>query len=376
MIDFTLSPEQKQTREDAGKFANLVLKDAYASYSKYNTNHERFQATEPIVRKAAEMGLLKSAIPAALGGTGGSLIDVCLVVEELYAVEPSVALTILANALGLYPLVAGGTSRQHQKFLAPFLNGQDPALASLVYSEPGGTANFFEPGASGMQTTARKEGNMWILSGEKRNASDAYTIVKHLDTPGHTACSGPHIKFHGLRVPEYHVLAGPGTMNAYRLVQAAFTMSAVIVGAMSVGIMRHAFETALDFAKSRTAGSTVLLLERQSVADSLIDIKMSVEAARCITWKAAHALEHMGEAENSYEAKIWCSEAAVEVVTKAMRVVGISSYDTSFPVARMLSDALALPIFDGGNVGIRRRQLQKLFLADDYDPWRAAFGKA
>lgn len=157
----------------------------------------------------------------------------------------------------------------------------------------------------------------------QRNASDAYTIVKHLDTPGHTACSGPHIKFHGLRVPEYHVLAGPGTMNAYRLVQAAFTMSAVIVGAMSVGIMRHAFETALDFAKSRTAGSTVLLLERQSVADSLIDIKMSVEAARCITWKAAHALEHMGEAENSYEAKIWCSEAAVEVVTKAMRVVGM-----------------------------------------------------
>ena len=167
MIDFALSTEQHKTREDASKFADLVLKDAFASYSKHKSNHERFQATEPIVRKAAEMGLIKSAVPAPLGGTGGSLIDVCLVVEELYAVEPSVALTILANGLGLYPLVAGGTSTQQQEFLAPFLNGRDPALASLVYSEPAGTANFFEPGARGMQTTARKEGNEWILSGEK-----------------------------------------------------------------------------------------------------------------------------------------------------------------------------------------------------------------
>jgi len=157
----------------------------------------------------------------------------------------------------------------------------------------------------------------------QQNPADAYTIVKHLDTPGHTASSGPHVKFDGLRVPDSHVLARPGTMAAHRLIEAAFTMSAVIVGAMSVGIMRHAFETALNFAKSRTAGGTVLLLERQSVADLLIDIKMSVEAARCLTWKAAHALEHMGSAENAYEAKIWCSEAAVEVVTKAMRVVGM-----------------------------------------------------
>lgn len=182
MIDFALSPEQSKTREDASKFADLVLKDAYASYSKYNSNHERFQATEPIVRKAAELGLIKSAIPAALGGTGGSLVDVCLVVEELYAVEPSVALTILANALGLYPLVAGGTSKQHKEFLAPFLNGQDPALASLVYSEPGGTANFFEPGARGMQTVARKEGTEWILSGEKVR----FKWLSHCTRSGHS----------------------------------------------------------------------------------------------------------------------------------------------------------------------------------------------
>lgn len=157
----------------------------------------------------------------------------------------------------------------------------------------------------------------------QKNAPDAYTVVKHLDTPGHTACSGPHIKFDGLRVPGSHVLAGPGTMDAYRLVEAAFTMSAVIVGAMSVGIMRHAFEIAFDFAKSRNAGGTVVLLERQSVADILIDIKMRVEAARCLTWKAAHALEHTGAAEAAYEAKIWCSEAAVEAVTNAMRAVGM-----------------------------------------------------
>lgn len=156
------------------------------------------------------------------------------------------------------------------------------------------------------------------------NSPGAYTVLAQPVMPGHTACSGPHIKFTNLRVPSTHVLAAPGTGAASRLITGAFTMTAALVGAMSVGIMRKTFDSALLFTKTQNRGGTMQLLERQSVADVLIDIKMRVEAARYLTWKAAQSVElGIGDGELAFEAKIWCSEAAVRSVTDAMRVVGM-----------------------------------------------------
>jgi nitroalkane oxidase len=87
-------------------------------------------------------------------------------VEECYAVEPSAALTIFATGLGLTPLNIAGKP-EHAEFLAPFLSGEGAPLASLVFSEPGGVANALEKGAPGFQTTARREGDEWIINGEK-----------------------------------------------------------------------------------------------------------------------------------------------------------------------------------------------------------------
>lgn len=94
-------------------------------------------------------------------------MDAAIMVEELYAVEPSVSLTLLGIGLGLSTLLMGGSAEQHKEFLAPFLSGDGVPLASLVYSEPGGTANFFEEGGKGMQTTARRERDEWVVNGEK-----------------------------------------------------------------------------------------------------------------------------------------------------------------------------------------------------------------
>ena len=431
MIDFSLSSEQAAVSQNTRAFAAALLKDARAKYAALPNGPDRFQSTRPILEQATALGFIKGFIPPALGGTSGSLVDACLAVEELHAVEPSVALTILANGLGLTPLIHGGSPEQHQEFLAPFLNGTGSPLASLVFSEPGGSANYFEPGGKGMQTTATFDASTqeWILNGDKiwatncagwdfkgadlqvvacrsstpesastqtsnppsesamlllvtralidRNRADAFTVIRHMETPGHTACSGPHIRFTDLHVPTSHVLAPPGTPAAQNLIQATFTISAATVGAMSVGVMRAAFDCAYNFARTHNAGgSTVSLLDRQSVADLLIDVKMRVEAARTLTWKAAHALQsrHRGAEELAFEAKIWCSEAAVRCCTDAMKVVGISSYSQEFPLQTYMADALVLPLFDGGNVGMRRRQVQNLFLAEGYEPWAASLG--
>nr|WP_229187447.1 acyl-CoA dehydrogenase family protein [Bradyrhizobium oropedii] len=93
-----------------------------------------------------------------------------------------------------------------------------------------------------------------------------------------------------------------------------------------------------------------------------------------MSWRACHALDTQSPAaeELSVQAKIFGSEAAVRVITDLMRVVGIDSYDHEAPFGRLLQDALALPIFDGGNLGIRRRQLHTMLKSSDYDPLTAS----
>lgn len=112
-----------------------------------------------------EAGLIKGQVPPALGGTGGSLVEVAILVEAMYAVEPAASLTIFATSLGLTPLVLTGWS-EHQEFLGPFLNGKGGPLASWEFSEPGGVANYLEKGAPGLATTAKEQDDEWVINGE------------------------------------------------------------------------------------------------------------------------------------------------------------------------------------------------------------------
>jgi alkylation response protein AidB-like acyl-CoA dehydrogenase len=167
MVDFTLTPEQKGLRANARAFAQNVLSTAPNLYSNLATQTERFQSTLPIYQAAVSAGLLKGQIPLPLGGTSASMIDAAIVVEEFHAVEPSTAITILGTGLGLTPLILAGSKEQHDRFLVPFLEQKGERLASFVHSEPMGTANWLEKGASGLQTTAYRDGDDWIVDGEK-----------------------------------------------------------------------------------------------------------------------------------------------------------------------------------------------------------------
>jgi alkylation response protein AidB-like acyl-CoA dehydrogenase len=372
MLDFSLSPEQKKVRQNAAAFAAGVLKNARASYTKVpDDGVSRFNSTKPIFKTATILGIVKSLIPTPLGGTGGTLVDSALVTEELFAVEPSVALSILSINLGLMPLLfSSGKEELQKEILAPFLTGTGTPLATLHSSEPSGSANFMEKGGKGLQTTARKNQNdEWVINGDKiwagnsagwdgkgadvltilcrdpdaqsddpqesamiilatreiidANEPEAFKVVEHKITPGFTAYSGPHVRFTNLKIPSKFIVAAGAT--AVGLVATAFTASAAMVGAMGVGIMRAAFEAALKYAKENNAGGSVKILERQSPADLLIAIKIRTDTARLLTWKAAHALDTgaPGAAEMCYAAKIYASEAAVTSVAEAMRVVGM-----------------------------------------------------
>jgi len=373
-IDFHLSASEAATRTAAASFAEGVLKEARAKYMTYSSHSERFQVTRPAFEAAVAGGLIKGQLAPSLGGSGGSLVEAAILVEECYAVEPSAALTIFATGLGLTPFNLLQNPEKNE-FLEPFLSGTGAPLASLVFSEPGGVANWLEKGGKGLNTTARREGDEWVLNGEKiwatnsagwdfmgadlacvvcrdvtgppdeqqdpqesimillvtradldRNGPGAFKVIRQVETMGHTSVSGPHIKYTNVRVPTKNVLCPPGQGAA--VVNGSFDCSAVLVGAMGVGIMRAAFDAALAFAKGNDGRGAVPLLERQAVADLLSGIKMQTEACRALTWKAAHAMQngpgdYNARRELALAAKIYCSDNAVKAVTDAINAVGM-----------------------------------------------------
>lgn len=287
---------------------------------------------------------------------------------------------MLSTGLGLTPLNISQRPDTKQ-FLEPFLRSEGSPLASFAFSEPGGSVNFLEKGGPGLNTTARLVGDdnqYWELNGEKiwagnsagwdfkggdlacvvcRDVTDpqryaspdsnpedsimillvrredidasppgAFQTLRHVNTVGFTSVSGPHIKYTDVRIPTSQLLCPPG--EGARLAMATFDSSAVLVAAMSVGIMRAAFDAALAFAKSDDRRGAVPLLERQAFADLLSAVKMQTEACRALTWKAAYVLEngpgdYDARRELAIAAKVYCSEAAVKAVTDAVKAVGM-----------------------------------------------------
>lgn len=167
MVSFTLDDRQKALVREVREIGKNVLSGAHAVYSKHADQTSRFQATRPFYEKAVKAGLLQLLIPASVGGRSETFLDTAIILEELHGIDSSIMVHAVGSALGLLPLVLAGTEEQKKKYLAPFLSGEGAPLASLAHSEPKGTANFLEKGGKGLGVTARKEGDFYLINGEK-----------------------------------------------------------------------------------------------------------------------------------------------------------------------------------------------------------------
>ncbi len=408
-IDFTLSAAQRELQQQSRKFARDVLADA-RSAELLATPEERFLATKPVYETMVAEGYLRKCIPAPAGGENEGLVDMAIMAEEFYAVNPSVTLTMLGTVLGLLPILLGGTPEQCGRLLAPFLKKSGAPLAGFCSSEPGGSANAASPPpGEGVRTTAELEGGNWVINGRKkwvssatgwdRKGADVLCVVcrtdasvppeqgvsiiavegpapgivfeRAIDAIGHRAHLVPQFGLQNVAAPRNNLLGQEG--GGLMLATGAFTATAALVCIFGVALMRAAFDFALHFARTEKRGGVHPIIEHQAVGYALADAKTTIEAARYLGWRACHALDAQsaGADELAVQAKIYGSEAAVRVITDLMRVVGIDSYDQEAPFGRLLQDALALPIFDGGNMGVRRRQLHAILMRPDYDPLTA-----
>lgn len=412
-IDFTLSEEQRQLQLNARGFAQRVLAPVVQEADAEPDPLRAFQLTKPAYVEAYKQGIAFCMLPSEFGGGGLSNVDVILAAEEICAVDPGFACTILVNGLGLMPVWYWGTQQQKDRFLRAATS--DPSgeyLVGYAVSEPagapGGTANFDAPlpHPVGIGVTASRDGDHYVLNGRKYwpcnvagwdgQGANVSTVVvrtdpakggteglsaimvergtpgvsyKLISTMGHRLAPNAEIIFDNARVPAANLVEGTRG-NGDLLINRNFAWSGPVAGIAAVGVARSAYEAALEWAKTYTAGGPNPIIQYQNVGYVLGDVAARIEACRYFCWKTAHYMdkhEYHGELIGAM-CKIHCTELLFDSVYKCMQVVGVNSVDKQHMFEKYLREAAILPVYDAGNFGMQRRRVHGVLASPDFDP--------
>ena len=348
-IDFRLTARQRELQLQSRKFAREVLSPALEAEA-LPTPEERFAATKPAYEAMIAAGFLRKCIPLSVGGENTGLTDTAIMVEELYAVNASVTLTLIGTVLGLLPLLIGGTLEQRSWLPPLFLKQAGAPLAGFCATEPGGSANAASPPpGEGVRTTATLRGDRWIIEGRKiwvssatgwdRKGADILSVLcrtdpdappergisvmiverpasglvfeRAIDSVGHRAHLLPQFNLKGVSVSRDNILGSLG--DGLALTATCFTGAAALVGIFAVALMRTAFEFTLGFARTERRGGIHPIIEHQAVGYALADAKTAIEATRWLCWRACQAVDAQspGAQELATEAKVHGSETAV-----------------------------------------------------------------
>jgi len=338
-----------------------------------------------VVKKAHEIGLDTAFIPAAYGGGGvDSVLTQVIVMEELNWGCAGIATGLIGAGLAYLPIIHMGTEDQKKRFLAHF-TGPEPRFGALCLTEPDAGSDV-----ANISTTARKEGNEWVLNGVKRfitngGIADVHVVfattdkslgyfgirafVVEKDTPGlkmgkvedkmgvrasHTA----EVVLEDCRIPEGNMLGGDESTAFYGAMK-TLEASRPLVAAGAVGIARAAYEYALDYSRKRKAFGGPIA-KKQSIAFMLADMKTKVDAARLLTWRAAWMLDHgMPMNKEASIAKLFAADIAMEVTTDAVQILGGTGYMKDEPVEKWMRDAKVFQIWEGTS------QIQRLVISRD-----------
>ncbi|MFT0877506.1 acyl-CoA dehydrogenase family protein [Rhodopseudomonas sp. G2_2311] len=410
-IDFTMSAEQRKIQKMARDFSEGVLAPVIPAADKEPDPMLAYQKTKSAYVAAYKAGIAMAMLPSAYGGGGLSCLDFVIAAEEICAVDPGFACTVLCNGLGLMPVSWYGSEEQKKRFIGAATS--DPTgeyLSAWTAGEPpggtGGTANFDSPlPPAGIGLTAVRDGDHYILNGRKKWSSspgwDGFgtntqcvivrtnskvggteglsAMVVERGTPGitwqflnkegHRTTSNALVTFENARVPVDNLLPG-AEGNGDFVINRNFAWSGPVAAIAAVGVARAAYEDALKFAKSNTAGSLTPIIRFQNVGYILGDVAAKIESARYFSWRAADYLDkHEQHAELlGAMCKINVTEAMFECVFKCMQVVGVNSLSTEHKFGKYLREASVLPIYDGGNMGMQRRRVHGVIAHPDFDP--------
>lgn len=371
-----LSEEQKLLRDTIRQFAA----DVVAPRAKEIDQSGQFPRS--FYDQAGELGLAGVAIPETYGGSGMDTLSYCLVIEEISrACATSGVILSVNNSLVCDPIEKFGTEEQKQEFLVPLASGKK--LGCFALTEPGAGSD-----PAGMLTTARRDGEHYVLNGNKifiTNGTDADVAIvfasvdlakKHKGItaflvpstePGYhhgehefklgvNASGTTELAFTDLRIPARWRLAQEG--DGFKVAMATLDGGRIGIAAQAVGIAQAAMEEALRYSQQREQFGQALS-SFQAIQFYLADMATELDAARLLTWKAAWKKDSGQRFSlEAAQAKLYASEMAQRVTNKALQIHGGYGYTKEYNVERYFRDARITEIYEGTS------EIQKMVIAD------------
>ncbi|MCA1320323.1 acyl-CoA dehydrogenase [Bacillus tianshenii] len=364
-MNFLLSEEHEMIRKMVRDFAKNEVEPTAAE----RDEEERFDME--IFRKMADLGLTGIPFPEEYGGIGSDYLAYCIAVEELSRVCASTGVTLSAHtSLASWPIYKYGTEEQKQKYLVPLAQGT--SIGGYGLTEPGSGSD-----AGGMRTTAKLDGDHYVLNGSKifitnGGIADIYVVFavtdpssKHKGTSAFIIESGfegfsvgkkekklgirssptTEIIFEDCHVPVENMLGAEG--EGFKIAMTTLDGGRNGIAAQAVGIAQGALDAAVGYAKERVQFGKPIAAQ-QGVSFKLADMATSVEASRLLTYQAAwRESEGLSYGKESAMSKLFAGDTAMKVTTEAVQVFGGYGYTKDYPVERYMRDAKITQIYEG-----------------------------
>ena len=364
MINFALDDEQEELRRTVERFARESVAPVIADL------YERGEFPYEIVAGMGKMGLFGLPFPEEYGGMGGDYFALCLALEELARVDSSVAITLeAAVSLGAMPIYRFGTPEQKERWLPQLTSGE--RLAAFGLTEPGGGSDV--PG--GMRTTARLDGDHWVINGSKAfitnsgtditafvtvaaftgdgeistiivpNGTPGFTVGRKYSKVGWSASDTRELFFDDVRVPAENLVGERG--RGYAQFLRILDEGRIAIAALSVGLAQGCVDECLRYVREREAFGREIG-RYQAIQFKIADMEARAHTAR-LAYYAAAAKLLAGEPfkKEAAIAKLVASNAAMDNAREATQIFGGYGFMNEFPVGRFYRDAKILEVGEG-----------------------------
>ncbi len=364
-MNFSLSKEQEFVRQLVREFAINEVKPIAAEIDET----EEFPVEN--VKKMARYNMMGIPFPTEFGGAGGNNVSYAMTVEELSKVCGTTGVIVSAHtSLCAAPIYMFGTQEQKEKYLTPLAKGEK--LGAFGLTEPNAGTD-----ASGQQTTAVLEGDHYVLNGSKifitnGGVADTFVVfamtdkskgtrgitafIVEKDFPGFSigkveeklgirASSTTELVFENCIVPKENMLGKEG--KGFSIAMQTLDGGRIGIAAQALGLAQGALDEAVAYMKERKQFGKPLSAF-QGLQWMVADMDVKVEAARNLVYKAADRKDKgLPYSLDAARAKLFASEVAMEVTTKAVQIFGGYGYTKEYPVERMMRDAKITEIYEG-----------------------------
>lgn len=374
-MDYLLTEEQKMVRDLCRQITEEKIRPVAGELDK------KREFPTQIMKVIADSDLFGIYLPEEYGGTGGGVLELCIATEEFSKACGGIAVCYAASALGAIPILLFGNQEQKKKYLPRLASGKSLAAFGLTEPEAGSDA-------SAVSTTAKKDGDYYVLNGTKHfitngGVADIYTIVTmtdktkgargfscfivEKDTPGFTfgkkeekmgirASVTTELIFNECRIPKENLLGKEGM--GFIITMKTFDVSRPGVAAQAVGIAQGALDLAVEYSKERKQfGKSISSF--QGIQFMIADMATQVEAARALVYSVARMVDagNTKVAKESAMAKLFASDTAMSVTTDAVQIFGGYGYMKDYPIEKYMRDAKITQIYEGTN------QIQRSIIA-------------